>query len=225
LYRQYSRQIFQHICEIVWDGKVERLGLDEQFCDVTSMVLQHLDDLSKGQPLEDDGRPFFNLNKDRVSLNDLSSGFSYSPDACHGFTLPVSPDSPSTERSRRLQVASHLAAFIRESIQRSLGFSTSAGIAHTKQLCKLAAGLNKPSKQTVWFPNVNCWEDEQAEFLGPFKIESLKGFGSHVVRTLRCQLLKEESLSDNRGWFLTEEWQLLPHSLIRNVLWQVKIHS
>jgi DNA polymerase iota len=214
-YRKYSRQIFQHVRSIVWDGNVERLGLDELFCDVTSMIVRHLDDLSGGEQQQlstvssstDDGKVFFNLNKDRVSSQDTSCGFFYPMDTCHGFTLPTSVDEntassssssanvniDSRDKSRRLQVASHLAAFIRDSIEQHLGFGTSAGIAHTKQLSKLAAGLNKPAKQTVWFPLVSRWESEQALFLGPFKIESLMGFGSHVVKTLRARLLGPSS--------------------------------
>ncbi len=40
-------------------------------------------------------------------------------------------------------------AELRDAVKQELGFTCSAGIAHTKLLAKLASGLHKPAQQTV----------------------------------------------------------------------------
>ena len=40
-------------------------------------------------------------------------------------------------------------AELRDAVQKQLGYSCSAGIAHNKLLAKLCSGLNKPAKQTI----------------------------------------------------------------------------
>lgn len=119
-YRAASNKIFavlQH-----WKCPVEKLGMDENFIDVTNLVQEKLKCLNTG--------------------NIVISGHLYQepsmdcPCGCHN----------------RLRIASQIASEVRQKIYDELGFTTCAGIAHNKLLAKLVCPLHKPNDQTTIFP-------------------------------------------------------------------------
>uniref|UniRef100_V5EM02 UmuC domain-containing protein n=1 Tax=Kalmanozyma brasiliensis (strain GHG001) TaxID=1365824 RepID=V5EM02_KALBG len=57
-FRQVSSQVWRLVRSIVWQKRVEKLGMDELFCDVTEMVDHHLSTVSKAK----DGTRWFDLN-------------------------------------------------------------------------------------------------------------------------------------------------------------------
>ncbi|KAM3958080.1 DNA polymerase iota [Aphomia sociella] len=119
-YRAASNKIFEVLQS--WKCPVEKLGMDENFLDVTKVV----EEKSKC------------VNIANVTL----SGHIYNESSmeclcgCH----------------TRLRIASQLANEIRQKIYDELGFTTCAGIAHNKLLAKLICPLHKPNDQTTICP-------------------------------------------------------------------------
>lgn len=52
----------------------------------------------------------------------------------------------------RLQISSQIASDIREALNKELGITSSAGIAHNKLLAKLIGATHKPNQQTTILP-------------------------------------------------------------------------
>jgi len=131
-YRYYSTKMFEILHQFT--SLVERLGFDDNFIDVTSIVEKHL----KSQ--NDSELEISNLNTDEAlkQLNTKIFGLSEEecPCGCH----------------LRLTIASKIAANIRSRIYEELHLTCSAGIAHNKLLAKLTGSLNKPNQQTLIFP-------------------------------------------------------------------------
>ncbi|XP_067665765.1 DNA polymerase iota-like isoform X2 [Haliotis asinina] len=123
-YREMSYKISEFLQK--YTAKVERLGFDENYLDVSDMVEQ------------------------RLALNDYThqtTGFLYEAET----EAPVSACSCGCRL--RLAVGSQIAADIREALHLELGITCCAGIAHNKLLAKLVAGKHKPNKQTTLFPD------------------------------------------------------------------------
>lgn len=119
-YRLASNKIFAVLQS--WKCPVEKLGMDENFIDVTNLVQEKV--------------------KTKGSSNPVLYGHIYSepsmecPCGCHN----------------RLKIASQIANEMRKKILDELGFTTCAGIAHNKLLAKLICPLHKPNDQTTIYP-------------------------------------------------------------------------
>lgn len=128
-YRHYSAKILEILQQFT--PLVERLGFDDNFMDVTSIVQKYM---NSGNDSE--------LNMS-ISMEDESPvGEVFGPAeeecpcGCHA----------------RLIVASKIASEIRKRICKELRVTCSAGIAHNKLLAKLVGSLHKPNQQTLIFP-------------------------------------------------------------------------
>ncbi|CAH0728105.1 unnamed protein product, partial [Brenthis ino] len=119
-YRAASNKIF--ILLQSWKCPVEKLGMDENFIDVTNLVQEKLKNM-KGTSITLSGNIYCEPNVECHC-------------GCHS----------------RLKVASQIASEMRNKIYDELGFTTCAGIAHNKLLAKLICPLNKPNDQTTIFP-------------------------------------------------------------------------
>lgn len=73
-----------------------------------------------------------------------------------------------------LSIGSEIVRDIRRKIMSGLNYTCSAGIAHNKVLAKLAAGHNKPNKQTV------IRKCSTSSFLSGYKITKLRGLGGKL---------------------------------------------
>lgn len=127
-YRQMSSRVFEHITRQHPQLSVERLGMDENFVDVTKLVEQRL---RGAREEEEQIRPVIGCiypNNPQFTTNCLCG--------CQ----------------RRLALGTHIAAELRASLYKELGITTCAGIGHNKMLAKLAGALNKPNNQTVVVP-------------------------------------------------------------------------
>lgn len=132
-YRNYSTKISEILYQFT--PLIERLGFDDNFIDVTSMVEKQLQKSQADTELD-----MGNLNTDEIlkefSTNIFGTSEEECPCGCHS----------------RLTIASKIAANIRNRIYEELHLTCSAGIAHNKLLAKLAGSLNKPNQQTLVFP-------------------------------------------------------------------------
>lgn len=119
-YRAASNKIFELL--LGWKCPVEKLGMDENFIDVTKVVQEKL----KSADVNNLTVPGHVYEEARTSC------------ACGCHT--------------RLKLASQVASEMRQKIFNELGFTTCAGIAHNKLLAKLICPLHKPNDQTTMFP-------------------------------------------------------------------------
>ncbi|XP_041367544.1 DNA polymerase iota-like isoform X2 [Gigantopelta aegis] len=121
-YREMSYRI-SDFC-LKYTSKVERLGFDENFLDVTDLVSERL--------------------RSNMEHSDQVVGFTYG-------TLEDGKDCH-CGCDARLKIGSQIAAEIRQALYHQLSLTCCAGIAHNKLLSKLVAGQHKPNQQTTLFP-------------------------------------------------------------------------
>ena len=124
-YRKSSQQIF----DVVYGAgdqkcSVEKLGMDENFMDVTDMVNERIESSTYDEPI---GYIFGQQAK--------KSCLQTQDNIC--------------ECHHRLNVGSQIAQEIRDKLFNELGITSSCGIAHNKLLAKIGGGKNKPKKQTI----------------------------------------------------------------------------
>ncbi|KAJ3052144.1 hypothetical protein HK097_006841 [Rhizophlyctis rosea] len=223
-YRRYSRKIFELVKYLLngeaasdetgakWIVKVERLGFDELFMDVTDIIGNHICDIGDGE-VWPDGQIVFKLpgSEEAEELaGHWAAGFSYRPDTFAGHRVADAPSSSSsanlTLQTRYIQIATHLASHIRSTIHAITGFTTSGGIAHNKLFAKLAANVKKPNGMTYFLPG-----DAAMEFLDKVDIRSIAGIGSAVRKVLRQNvpnleheandaLAREQEDNDTQVW-------------------------
>lgn len=117
-YKQMSAKIFDILLQ--YTPLVEKLGLDENYLDVSEIVNKRLN------------------NNDEV--NEII-GCIYPPDSSLNYC--------ECGCSKRLKIATHIANDIRKELYETLKITCCAGIAHNKLLAKLVGGMNKPNNQTV----------------------------------------------------------------------------
>ncbi|KAJ1591157.1 hypothetical protein NDA11_006574 [Ustilago hordei] len=215
-FRQVSVQVWKQVRSIVWGKKVEKLGMDELYCDVTEMVDSHLSSLQPGR----EGGKWFDLNAPGDGEKDSSYGFRYEawpkdapghvhPNEAAGWLAKNKPDA----WQERMLAAAQLASYIRQRISNEVGLTCSAGIAPTKSLAKLVGALNKPNQQTTFAPPIaspilsipNGPKTEENRllhhintFLDPLDLRKLAGFGRVVVDKIRDHLHPQPELSSKQ---------------------------
>ncbi|TRY62618.1 hypothetical protein TCAL_00417 [Tigriopus californicus] len=123
-YRRFSQRIFEVVSSMTFAHAVERLGMDENFIDVTPWVHAHL-----SAPAEID------------------------PSPVQGHVFQAASWDKSDPVHRCLALGSVLAQRIRTRIREELGLTSAAGIAVNKTLAKLVGGCHKPDDQTLLLPD------------------------------------------------------------------------
>ncbi|XP_055697145.1 DNA polymerase iota isoform X2 [Phlebotomus papatasi] len=123
-YRQMSTRIFEVLQRFT--PCVEKLGMDENYMDVTRQIEYRLGSMTMADDPEVVGC------------------------VCpEGELLPSCP----CGCDRRLAAGSAMAKEIRDALYTELGITSCAGIAHNKLLAKLVGSVNKPNNQTVLVPH------------------------------------------------------------------------
>lgn len=218
-YRAASKRIFNLVRdEIVWNQQVERLGMDELWIDVTDMIDHHIQTLDEkmenNRELSMAGKHWFDLanpshsetgtSSDNDDPHQKNKGFWYDLSdfvpGHHLYTYPSSSSFPSQVQlphpiKRRMEIASHLAAYIRSRIQTTLGFTTSAGISSSKLLSKLSSELHKPDDQTTLYDTAvfaSTYGSDNLKnhlsFMAHVQVRKLYGFGYRSLKILYEQL-------------------------------------
>lgn len=100
-FRDASKELYKFIEAYTWNGKVERLGFDEVWLDVTDMIDYNVEVLNKN----DLANSFFQMSKD-----DPEHGFSFDASRVAGHTCPPDYTQPvlSDDLTLRMQLGSHL---------------------------------------------------------------------------------------------------------------------
>ena len=114
---------------------IERASVDEAYFDLTDIVNKKIEEL-KSQAVR--------------SANAFEiKGIIYGGDCVIEESQLFSKD----DINLRICIGSQIVETIRSTIESELGYTCSAGISTNKVFAKIAAGINKPNKQTVLFPN------------------------------------------------------------------------
>lgn len=208
-YRRASRnilEIFKKHCD-----RVEKASIDESFLDLSSVVKAKLLD-SYGHLLD-----FQTSNID----DPLPEAPNIDWKADSGVLIDLDVDCTEDDKNDWDDVVMYIAAdfmqTIRQDVKDTLGYTCSAGIARNKTLSKIAAGQNKPAKQTV------LRNRSVQSFLNglPFtKIRNLGGkLGAEVEKTFDTSSVKDItaiSIEDLRKKLGTETGQWL-YNIVRGI--------
>ncbi|PYH45280.1 putative DNA polymerase iota [Aspergillus saccharolyticus JOP 1030-1] len=211
-FRDASKRLFHFLRSFVWAQRVERLGFDELFLDVTEMVDYNVDLLNR----HDLEHSFFHLDRQEPTV-----GFDYNATQVHGSTYPADLDPTGLNRGSkeevpglytRLLVASHLAGFLRGQLEFHMGYTATVGISTSKLLAKLIGNTHKPNNQTTLLPPYAAEsgvESHVVAFLDAHEIRKIPGLGSKLTRKIIAYLTKasapsgselpSESASDANG--------------------------
>lgn len=174
------RRVSSKISELLHDFTtlVEKLGLDENFVDVTSLVNEYMT------------RTLNSSDSTKSEIPKNQEDGAYSLDC----TRPYQPvghifQNPEEECPcgchYRLAVASKIAMDMRIKIQEELGLTCSAGIAHNKLLAKLGGAKHKPNQQTIIYP---CSAAELLTSLG--SVSKIPGVGRRTAESLTVNNIK-----------------------------------
>lgn len=187
-FRDVSKKMYRLLRSFSWNRKLERLGLDEYFMDVTDMVDYNVELLNRNAL----DQSFFCLSKD-----DPEQGFTYDASSVAGcvYGSTVSPGQDSTSHTQylRLVAASHLARYTRMQIEEQ-GYTSAAGISTNKLLAKLVGNLHKPRNQTTLL----AFTDEEVwSFMDTHQLRKIPGIGSRTTSILKSHLLPPPNLDSN----------------------------
>ncbi|KAI9697250.1 MAG: hypothetical protein M1836_004814 [Candelina mexicana] len=199
-FRNASKALYNFLRAPIWSGKVERLGFDEVFVDVTDMVAYNVELLNRN----DLQHSFFQLSRDDPTL-----GFSYDATSIAGYAypstimgesvcrLPTSSESPSVEAEDwlriRLILGSHLAQYLRHQLDEQLGYTSTVGTSTSKLLAKLVGSVNKPKGQTTLMPpyrqDANGLDSNVTTFVDAHDIGRIPGIGFKIAQKIRSHIL------------------------------------
>ncbi|KAF2201931.1 DNA/RNA polymerase [Delitschia confertaspora ATCC 74209] len=186
-FRNASKELYTYLRAFSWNSKVERLGFDEVFMDVSDIIDYNIGLLNPNHL----AASFFCL-----SQADPTVGFAYDASQLAGHAYPEPPnDAPSTEASRldplrlRLHLGSHLAQHLRNLLHTEKGYTCTVGISTNKLLAKLAGNVHKPRAQTTLLPPYASSNTDQSDnvttFLDAHEIGKIPGIGFKLAQKLR----------------------------------------
>ncbi|SMQ46188.1 unnamed protein product [Zymoseptoria tritici ST99CH_3D7] len=183
-FRDASKDLYGFIRGFSWNNKVERLGFDEVWMDVTDIVEFNQQCLN----FNDLQHSFF-----QTSREDPTVGFEYDASSIAGHTYPddharVSPEGQMDDLNVRLRLGSHLALHVRHQLEQQKGYTSTVGIATCKLLSKLAGNLNKPKGQTTIMPpffSLDSRAGNVTTFLDQHDIGKIPGIGFKLAQKLR----------------------------------------
>jgi DNA polymerase iota len=180
-FRDASKELYKFIEAYTWNGKVERLGFDEVFMDVTDMIEYNMDVLNRN----DLRNSFFQTSRDDPTL-----GFLFDASAVAGHVYPQDYKSPVEEavddKTLRLRLGSHLAMYMRHELEQHKGYTATVGIATNKVLAKLVGNLHKPKDQTTLMPDQGEETGNNAMiFIGDHELGKIPGIGFKLAQKLR----------------------------------------
>ncbi|KAI0193590.1 impB/mucB/samB family protein [Xylaria flabelliformis] len=182
-FRDVSKKLWAFLRAHSWNHRVERLGLDEVFLDVTD-VIKYNQEMLNVHALSDS---FFHLDR-----SDPVKGFAFDGSAFSGCVQPKAKGTGGVDVNNplcvRLMLASHLAGYLRHKLDEDFGYTSSGGISTNKLLAKLAGSVNKPNNQTTLLALGD--DDVVREFMDAHSIRKVPGIGSRIA-----QLIEEYILS------------------------------
>ena len=202
-FRNASKDLYNFLKVFVWSQKAERLGFDEVFLDVTSMIEYNVELLNKN----DLAHSFFHLDKE-----DPTIGFAYDATSVYGHTYPKkltastvrSPEPRKYDESEglmlRLHLGSHLAQHLRHQLEEQKGYTATVGISTNKLLSKLVGNVHKPNDQTTLMPPYTLPDGEATHvtnFIDDHDIGKIPGIGFKLAQKIRHYVLGKAAKFDD----------------------------
>lgn len=167
IYRDAGRKVLEILGRA--DVRVERASIDECYLDLTAAASRRVEQSG-------DGTLTPPTRVDQIHVYGLTGECS---DVYLWWTRPFQQWSSG---ERLLAAGASIVAELRARVEVELGYTCSAGIAHTRLLSKLCSGLHKPAQQTVLPASGIEW------LLRPLPLSKLRGlggqFGQRVGRDL-----------------------------------------
>ncbi|KAI1780503.1 DNA/RNA polymerase [Hypoxylon cercidicola] len=163
-----------------WNGRVERLGLDEVFLDVTDVIAYNAELLNLNA-LQDS---FFQLSR-----QDPEKGFSFDGSRFSGCVQPSLKDASTilgNPLGVRLMLASHLGGYLRHKLEEDFGYTSSGGISTNKTLAKLAGSVNKPKNQTTL---LSIRDEDVQNFMDGHALRQVPGIGFRTAQLVQDHVL------------------------------------
>lgn len=198
-FRDASKALYKFLEAFTWSGKVEKLGFDEVFMDVTDLIDYNRSLLNPN----DLTRSFFCLDR-----NDPTIGFAFDATSIAGHAYPQhsplhsSPAIPNShsDLTTRLILGSHFAQHLRLGLEEEMGYTSTVGISTNKLLSKLVGNVNKPKAQTTLLPPYEIPTDDSAKhsestlsnvtaFIDSHGMGKIPGIGYKMVQQIRNYVL------------------------------------
>lgn len=222
-YRNASQEIRKHVSSFVFNNRVEKLGLDEFFLDLTVQVENHVQELKAINPQAGDIVTFDLSDMNKISIRYRFGTYS-------GFVAEhMIPGNAWTLDIESTEVwgycaASHLVHHIRETLNDNLGYTTSSGIAYNKLLAKLLSDVHKPNLQTVLLSPEGT--PVVQELMDTFNVGKLNGFGHRAIKILKDYLGNSfnETVSCVRKYCTSDDFSKLYGPAKGRFLWDL-IHG
>lgn len=203
-FRDASKMLYKFLEAFTWNNRVEKLGLDEVFLDVTDIVDYNHSVLNPN----DLSHAFFNLSRE-----DPTIGFLFDASSTAGHEYPEMSDTNTTteialrdrELLMRLRLGSHLAQHLRLRLEEEKGYTSTVGISTSKLLAKLAGNMHKPKGQTTLMPpyeSISC-EDSMVKdsnvttFMDSHEIGKIPGIGFKMAQKIRNHILARQADVDD----------------------------
>ncbi|KAI1765809.1 DNA/RNA polymerase [Hypoxylon sp. FL1150] len=189
-FRDVSKKLWSMLRSHSWNDRVERLGLDEVFLDVTDVIAYNVELLNRNALQES----FFQLSR-----QDPEKGFAFDGSQFFGCVQPpLNPkDVPSILSNPlgvRLMLASHLGGYLRLKLEEDFGYTSSGGISTNKTLAKLAGSVNKPKNQTTLLSIDN---DDVQRFMDSHKLRQIPGIGSRIAQLIQDHVLSTTTATNS----------------------------
>ncbi|KAF3766334.1 hypothetical protein M406DRAFT_60741 [Cryphonectria parasitica EP155] len=182
-FRDVSKRLYGLLRSYSWNKKVERLGLDEIFLDVTDIIAYNVGLLNANALSES----FFCLAPD-----DPEKGFPFDASAFAGCVVEGTSDKQGSYENPlfvRLVLASHLARYLRLKIEEE-GYTSACGISTNKLLSKLAGSVHKPRNQTTL---LSFDQKDVLEFVDPHGLRKVPGIGGKITHALESFFLGRDA--------------------------------
>lgn len=179
-FRDVSKRLYSLLRSYSWNAKIERLGLDEVFLDVTDIVSYNVELLNRNSLPES----YFCL-----SPSDPEVGFGFDATSFAG-CIHGRDDGASDDNGLRMRLllASHLAQYLRLKVEEE-GYTAACGISTSKLLAKLVGDKNKPRNQTTLLALA---QDDVLSFMDEHKLRKIPGIGGKITRVLERIVLGME---------------------------------
>ncbi|TKA83428.1 hypothetical protein B0A55_00337 [Friedmanniomyces simplex] len=194
-FRDASKELYSFLKAFSWSGKVERLGFDEVWLDVSDIVDYNRQLLNR----HDLAQSFFQTSRD-----DPMEGFSFNASKLAGHPYPQNYKRADVtgvvdDLTMRMFLGSHLAQHMRHQLEEQKGYTSTVGIGTTKLLSKLVGNLNKPKGQTTVMPPLDSSIDGPGNaqaFLDRHEIGKIPGIGFKLAQKLRDFILQRPAAFD-----------------------------
>ncbi|KAI8955980.1 hypothetical protein F4801DRAFT_184030 [Xylaria longipes] len=192
-FRDVSKKLWAFLRAHSWNHRVERLGLDEVFLDVTDVVVYNQETLNV-HALSDS---FFHLDR-----SDPVKGFAFDGSGFSGCVAPKANDGTVQVDVKnplcvRLMLASHLAGYLRHKLDEDFGYTSSGGISTNKLRAKLAGSVNKPNNQTTLLETKDDG-DAVRMFMDAHGIRKVPGIGGRIAQLIEEYLLSRPTKRRDR---------------------------